>query len=80
MFYFTEKDTIMVTATTGVELQKDEQGNLPHVSIDVRQHGEVIDALKGLGLLQEEAEEGHTVEESKAHVYEVIRRFYENNQ
>ena len=70
-----------MTAIPGVQVKKDANGELTYVQIDVRQHKEAIPALEKLGLLQEEVEdeEGHTIEESKAHVYEVVRQFYESN-
>jgi hypothetical protein len=69
-----------MTAIHGVEIKKDSQGEITHVSIDVREHKEAIPVLKEMGLLPEASEEkGHTIDEFYQSLVNVINEQYGTN-
>lgn len=52
----------------GVKTQKDNRGNITHVTIDVKKHKEAVPASRELGLMEKtqfekDCEEGMSVEE-----------------
>ena len=70
-----------MTAIPGVEIQKDANGQLTHVQIDVRQHKEAIPMLEELGLLPQEDVPGkdHSVDEFYSAMVAVINEHYGTN-
>jgi hypothetical protein len=68
-----------MTAVQGVEIERDTNGEVTHISIDVRQHKEAIPVLEELGLIQGTSEKNHTVEEFYSAMVAEINKHYGTN-